>query len=55
MARFAAVDRALDPYRDGSGFVLYTDLNDTDTRTLSSTIDALAEPLSKVAGTVVGA
>ncbi len=54
-ARFAAVDRALDPYRDGSGFVLYTDLNDTDTRTLSSTIDALAEPLSKVAGTVVGA
>ena len=54
-ARFAAVDRALDPYRDGSGFVLYTDLNDTDTRTLSSTIDALAEPLSRVAGTVVGA
>lgn len=54
-ARLAAVDRALDPYRDGSGFVLYTDLNDTDTRTLSSTIDALAEPLSKVAGTVVGA
>ena len=54
-ARFAAVDRALDPYRDGGGFVLYTDLDDKDTRTLSSTIDALAEPLSKVAGTVVGA
>lgn len=54
-ARFVAVDRALDPYRDGSGFVSYTDLNDNDTRTLSSTIDALAEPLSKVAGTVVGA
>ncbi len=54
-ARFAAVDRALDPHRDGGGFVLYTDLNDNDTRALSSTIDALAEPLSKVAGTVVGA
>jgi len=54
-ARFGAVDRALDPYRRGSGFVPYTDLDDNDTRTLSSTIDALAEPLSKVAGTVVGA
>ena len=53
--RFAAVDRALDPYRDGGGFVLYTDLSTQDTRTLSSAIDALAEPLSKVAGTVVGA
>jgi iron uptake system component EfeO len=53
--RFDAVDRALDPYREGGGFVLYTDLSTHDTRTLSSTIDALAEPLSKVAGTVVGA
>ncbi len=47
--------RRSSPTGDGSGFVLYTDLNDDDTRTLSSTIDALAEPLSKVAGTVVGA
>jgi iron uptake system component EfeO len=53
--RFAVVDRALDPYRDGGGFVLYVDLSTQDTRVLSSTIDALAEPLSRVAGTVVGA
>ena len=53
--RFAAVDRALDPYRVGPGFVPYTALTTFDTRSLSSAIDALAEPLSQVAGTVVGA
>ncbi len=53
-ARFRAVDRALDPYRRGDGFVLYTTLTPSDTRALSQSIDALAEPLSQVAATVVG-
>jgi iron uptake system component EfeO len=51
--RFADVDEALDPYRTGDGFVLYTDLTNDDTRALSRVIDALAEPLSGVAAIVV--
>ncbi len=52
--RFDAVDRALHPYRIGSGFALYTALSGTDTQTLAQAIDSLAEPLSRVAATVVG-
>jgi iron uptake system component EfeO len=52
-ARFAAVDTALNPYRDGASFVLYTALDATDTKTLAQAVDALAEPLSKVARQVV--
>lgn len=51
--RFKDVDAALDPYRQGSGFVLYTELDDDDTRALSQSIDALAEPLSQVAAQLV--
>jgi iron uptake system component EfeO len=51
--RFAEVDEALDPYRTGDGFVLYTDLTNEDTRELSRVIDTLAEPLSGVAALVV--
>ncbi len=50
---FAAVMTALDDYREGDGFVLYTDLEESDTRALSQAIDALAEPLSQVAGLIV--
>ncbi len=50
---FAAVMTALDNYREGDGFVLYTDLAESDTRALSQAIDALAEPLSQVAGLIV--
>jgi iron uptake system component EfeO len=52
--RFAAVDTALAPYRQGTTFVLYTALNQTDTKALAQAIDALAEPLSGVAREVVG-
>ena len=52
-ARFAAVTAALAPYRTGNSFVAYTDLDTTDTKALSQVIDALAEPLSKVAKQVV--
>ena len=48
--RFADVYAGLDEYREGDGFVLYTDLDEADTRALSRQIDALAEPLSQVAG-----
>jgi iron uptake system component EfeO len=52
--QFAAVATALAPYRQGTGFVLYTALTKSDTKALSSAIDALAEPLSKVAKQLVG-
>ena len=38
----------------GTTFVLYTALNQTDTKALAQAIDALAEPLSGVAREVVG-
>jgi iron uptake system component EfeO len=52
-ARFAAVDTALAGYKAGTGYVLYTALTSTDTKMLSQAIDALAEPLSKVAKQIV--
>jgi iron uptake system component EfeO len=51
--RFAAVYASLKPYEQGDGFVSYTELSNSDTRTLSRQIDALAEPLSQVAAQVV--
>jgi iron uptake system component EfeO len=50
---FTAVDTALGPYRRGATFVLYTELTNTDTMGLAQVIDALAEPLSKVAKKLV--
>jgi len=52
-SRFAAVDTALSTYKAGTGYVLYTALTSTDTKALSQAIDALAEPLSKVAKRIV--
>jgi iron uptake system component EfeO len=52
-ARFDAVYASLRPYRQGSGFVTYTELSSADTRKLAQVIDALAEPLSQVAGQIV--
>jgi len=51
--RFTEVDQSLDPYREGSGYVLYTKLNDADTKKLSESIDALAQPISEVAPAVL--
>ena len=53
-SRFAGVDSALRPYRRGTGFVAYTALSKADTRALSRSIDALAEPLSEVGAIVAG-
>ena len=52
--RFAAVEAALRPYRRGDSFVSYTTLTKADTRALSRSIDALAEPLSQVGALVAG-
>jgi iron uptake system component EfeO len=46
--RFNAVYEALEPYRQGDGWVPYTDLDDNERRQISQSIDALAEPLSQV-------
>ncbi|MEN0014988.1 MAG: EfeM/EfeO family lipoprotein, partial [Solirubrobacteraceae bacterium] len=50
---FTAVYAALKPFQRGDGYVTYTDLTAADKRTLSQTIDRLAEPLSKVPALVV--
>jgi FTR1 family protein len=51
--RFADVETALSDYKQGNGYVTYTDLTRADKRKLSQAIDALAEPLSKVPSIVV--
>ncbi|SFS55143.1 iron uptake system protein EfeO [Paenibacillus sp. BC26] len=52
--RFTELEGLLDKYKSGDGFVLFTELKDTDTKSLSQSIDALAEPLSQM-GTILGA
>ncbi len=55
--RFADVKAALDGHQGadptGNGFALYTALTPEQTRALSTTLDTLAEPLSKVAALVL--
>jgi iron uptake system component EfeO len=53
-ADFKKVYASLDPYRDGAGFVSYTELTAADTRRLAQGIDALAEELSQVPAQIVG-
>jgi iron uptake system component EfeO len=53
-SRFEAADRSLAPYRQGTGYFPYDRLTDADTRKLSQTIDALAEPLSQVGARLAG-
>jgi iron uptake system component EfeO len=50
--QFANVDKLLESYRSGDGFKLYTELTPADTKKMTDTVDALAEPVSKVAGVV---
>jgi iron uptake system component EfeO len=47
-ADFKLVFAALQPYRQGNGFVSYTELTKADTRKLAQSIDTLAEKLSQV-------
>jgi iron uptake system component EfeO len=50
---FEAVYAALDPHRQGNGFVAYTELSKADTRRLAQKIDALAEELSQTPALIV--
>ncbi len=52
LEQFEETYAALDDYRRGDGFVLYYELSTDDTASLSQRIDALAEPLSRVASLV---
>jgi iron uptake system component EfeO len=47
-ADFKQVYASLEPYRDGAGFVSYTELTAADTRKLAQVIDIVAEKLSQV-------
>jgi iron uptake system EfeUOB component EfeO/EfeM len=55
--RFTDVQTALDQHRGtdpiGNGYVVFTTLTTDQTRALSTTLDTLAEPLSKVAAQVL--
>jgi iron uptake system component EfeO len=52
-AGFEDVYTSLEPYREGDGFVLYTELSKADTRKLAQKIDALAEELSQTPALIV--
>ena len=49
---FANVDAALTKYRSGDGWKLHNELTEADLKGLSDAINALAEPISKVAAVV---
>ncbi|WP_026911799.1 iron uptake system protein EfeO [Patulibacter minatonensis] len=53
--RFAAVQKGLDKYKRSTplGFALYDELTPADTKTFASQVNALADPLSLVAGKVL--
>ena len=55
-ARSTRVDAGLEPYRTGTGptdFMAYSSVPTAEQRTLAGLVDALAEPLSKVAAELV--
>ncbi|GIF23479.1 iron uptake system EfeUOB component EfeO/EfeM [Actinoplanes tereljensis] len=49
---FTAVDAALAKHRAGDGYRLHTDLSKADLKELSDVINAVSEPISRVAGVV---
>ncbi|TQS26989.1 iron uptake system protein EfeO [Microbispora sp. KK1-11] len=51
-AKFADAENALAAHRSGDGWKLHTDLSKDDLKALSDAINALAEPISKVASVV---
>jgi iron uptake system component EfeO len=54
-ADFKMVFAELEPYRQGNGFVSYTELTQADTRKLAQSIDTLAEKLSQVPAAIASA
>ena len=51
--RFADLQKLLDHYRRGDGFVSYTELSPQQVKELSDAVNALAEPLSRLTATVL--
>ncbi|MBL1119204.1 peptidase M75 family protein [Streptomyces sp. 110] len=51
--QFAAVTKLLDQYREGDGFVSYDTVSESQRKKLSDAVNALAEPLSRLAAAVV--
>jgi iron uptake system component EfeO len=49
---FANVDKELEKYRSGDGWKLQTELSQAELKGLSDVINAVAEPISKVAGVI---
>ncbi|MDQ2880616.1 MAG: EfeM/EfeO family lipoprotein [Actinomycetota bacterium] len=52
-ARFTDVAARLSKYRQGEGYIDYSTVGEDQRRELANSVNALAEPLSKVAGLVV--
>jgi iron uptake system component EfeO len=52
-AKFATVQALLDIHREGDGFKTYDKLSQTEVKELSDAVNALSEPLSKLAAAVV--
>lgn len=50
--KFKALDELLETHRVGDGFKLYTELSADEVRALAAAVDALGEPISKVAEVV---
>jgi iron uptake system component EfeO len=50
---FTAVQDLLDQHRKGDGFIYYDELSEAQVKELSSAVDALSEPLSKLTAAVV--
>jgi iron uptake system component EfeO len=52
--RLADLEREMEPYRRGDGWVSYEKLDESERRALSQKVDALAEPLSRVGRVLSG-
>jgi len=51
--RFEELQVLLDETRDGDGFVFYDELSQDQVKELSDAVNALSEPLSRLAAAVV--
>jgi iron uptake system component EfeO len=51
--RFEELQVLLDATREGDGFVFYDELSEDQVKQLSDAVNALSEPLSKLAAAVV--
>ena len=50
--RFTALQTLLDQQKSGEGFTLYDEVSKSDVKKLSDSVNALAEPLSKLTAAV---